>query len=233
MATTTTNIGLVKPELSDNFNLQEHFNNNWDKVDKAFGDMPDLSTVATSGSYNDLKDKPVIPEGYDDTDINNRLTDVETNKADKVSLATVATSGNYKDLKDKPTIPNAYDDTSLKNRVSNVESELANKASYETGTISNYSATYDNNSKMNGSYALIGDLCFVMATATTKGGWADIDYPLPVAAVNNSACLATDGTKSYRVSTDKNNAHLYIHRVEIGEYQADGEISFTLIYKYK
>lgn len=39
MATNTANIGLVKPELSDCFNLQQHFNNNWDKIDNAFGNI--------------------------------------------------------------------------------------------------------------------------------------------------------------------------------------------------
>lgn len=49
-----------------------------------------LAGVATSGSYNDLKDKPTIASFPD--------------------LAKVATSGSYTDLSDKPTIP-----TSLKN----------------------------------------------------------------------------------------------------------------------
>lgn len=48
-------------------------------------DIPTLATVATSGSYNDLTDKPTIPV-------------VPT-------LATVATSGSYNDLTDKPNIP--------------------------------------------------------------------------------------------------------------------------------
>lgn len=48
-------------------------------------DFPTLSTVATSGSYNDLTNKPTIPT--------------------LPTLATVATSGSYNDLKNKPTIP--------------------------------------------------------------------------------------------------------------------------------
>lgn len=36
----------------------------------------DLSTVATSGSYNDLTDKPTIPDEYDDTDVKNDITSV-------------------------------------------------------------------------------------------------------------------------------------------------------------
>jgi len=46
---------------------------------------PSLSTVAASGDYNDLSNKPTIPT--------------------VPALATVATSGSYSDLSDKPAIP--------------------------------------------------------------------------------------------------------------------------------
>ena len=57
----------------------------------------DLATVATSGSYTDLKDKPTIPEAPDLGEY-----------AKTADLATVATSGSYEDLTNKPTIPDAY-----------------------------------------------------------------------------------------------------------------------------
>ena len=50
-----------------------------------------LAAVATSGSYNDLTDKPTFSGSYND------LTD-------KPTLATVATSGNYDDLLNKPAL---------------------------------------------------------------------------------------------------------------------------------
>ena len=57
----------------------------------------DLSTVATSGSYNDLTDKPTIPPAY---------THPTSHPASMITgLATVATSGSYNDLSNKPTIP--------------------------------------------------------------------------------------------------------------------------------
>ena len=57
----------------------------------------DLSTVATSGSYNDLSDKPTIPSAY---------THPSTHPASMITgLAKVATSGSYNDLSNKPTIP--------------------------------------------------------------------------------------------------------------------------------
>ena len=71
-----------------------------------------LSTVAFSGSYTDLTNKPTIPdvsnyytksETYNQTEVNNLLS----TKADTSSLSTVATSGSYNDLLNKPTIPAA------------------------------------------------------------------------------------------------------------------------------
>ena len=71
-----------------------------------------LATVATSGSYNDLTNKPTIPdvsnyytksETYNQTEVNNLLS----TKADTSSLSTVATTGDYDDLLNTPTIPAA------------------------------------------------------------------------------------------------------------------------------
>ena len=71
-----------------------------------------LATVATSGSYNDLTNKPTIPdvsnyytksETYNQTEVNNLLS----TKADTSSLSKVATTGDYDDLLNTPTIPAA------------------------------------------------------------------------------------------------------------------------------
>jgi len=66
---------------------------------------PNLATVATSGSYNDLSDKPSIPAAQVQSDwsqSNSQAVDFIKNKP---NLATVATSGSYNDLSDKPDIP--------------------------------------------------------------------------------------------------------------------------------
>jgi hypothetical protein len=84
---------------------------------------PTLATVATSGSYNDLTNKPSIPAAQVNSDWNassglaqilNKptLATVATSGsyADLLhlpSFATVATSGSYTDLLNKPTIPAA------------------------------------------------------------------------------------------------------------------------------
>lgn len=64
---------------------------------------PDLATVATSGSYNDLTNKPTIPAAQTNSDWNS--TGGVTQILNKPSLAVVATSGSYTDLLNKPTIP--------------------------------------------------------------------------------------------------------------------------------
>lgn len=72
----------------------------------------ELAAVATSGDYNDLENKPVIPvvptnvsdfvndAGYITKDVDNL-----TNYKKSSDLATVATTGNYNDLSNKPQIP--------------------------------------------------------------------------------------------------------------------------------
>lgn len=73
----------------------------------------DLATVATSGSYNDLANKPEIPEGVIvDSTLSGSSTNAIQNKAvhtalagkaNTADLATVATSGSYNDLENIPT----------------------------------------------------------------------------------------------------------------------------------
>lgn len=102
------------------------------KVDTSgYAKTADLSTVATSGSYNDLKDKPTIPAAYElpvasattlggvkvgsGLDITNGVLSatgggiadaVDWSKVqNKPNFANVATSGDYNDLSNKPTIP--------------------------------------------------------------------------------------------------------------------------------
>lgn len=63
----------------------------------------DLATVATTGSYTDLINKPTIPAAQVNSDWNANSGVAQI--LNKPTLAAVATSGNYADLVDKPTIP--------------------------------------------------------------------------------------------------------------------------------
>lgn len=61
---------------------------------------PTLSIVATSGSYNDLLNKPTIPDAQVNSDWN--ATSGISQILNKPTLSIVATSGNYDDLLNKP-----------------------------------------------------------------------------------------------------------------------------------
>lgn len=95
-------------------------------ISSTYAKTADLASVATSGSYNDLKDTPTIPDAVTvDTAMSSTSTNPVQNKviyeelsnaviglkklivtkANTADLATVATSGSYNDLSDTPTIP--------------------------------------------------------------------------------------------------------------------------------
>lgn len=80
----------------------------WDKVQN----KPNFANVATSGSYNDLSNKPTIPsvEGLaSEAYVNEKVAAIEVPSLDgyakTAELAQVAKTGSYNDLADKPTIP--------------------------------------------------------------------------------------------------------------------------------
>ena len=78
--------------------------------DSGFIDSSVLAPVATSGSYNDLINKPTIPAAQVQSDwdqADNTQVDFIKNKP---TLAAVATSGSYNDLTDTPTIPENLSD---------------------------------------------------------------------------------------------------------------------------
>jgi len=73
----------------------------WDDIP----DKPELKEVATTGNYDDLINKPVIPEAQVNSDWN--ATSGIAEILNKPVLAKVATTGSYKDLKNKPTLGTA------------------------------------------------------------------------------------------------------------------------------
>ena len=87
------------------------FNNDAGYITNSVNDLTNytlssnLATVATTGDYDDLLDKPTIPDvsNFITKDVNNLTYYTKTS-----SLATVATSGSYNDLSNKPSIP-TYD----------------------------------------------------------------------------------------------------------------------------
>lgn len=85
-------------------------------------DKPNFSTVATSGSYNDLSNKPTIPTKVSDlTNDSGYITGIAWGDiTSKPSFSDIAISGSYNDLVDTPTIPTKT-------------SELTNDSGFITG----------------------------------------------------------------------------------------------------
>ena len=101
-------------------------NVNWENV----VGKPTFATVATSGDYNDLTNKPTIPTAY---------THPDTHPASMITgLSTVATSGSYADLTNKPTIPTVTND--LTNAL---------KSNYDTAYTHSQSAHAPSNAQKN------------------------------------------------------------------------------------
>ena len=88
----------IEAKLTGNITTHTHSQYLTEHQDLAgYAKTADLATVATTGSYNDLTNKPTIPEAY---------THPSTHPASMITgLAKVATSGSYDDLSNKPNIP--------------------------------------------------------------------------------------------------------------------------------
>ena len=74
-----------------------------DYTDAAKAKVDSLALVATSGSYNDLTNKPTIPTAFDDTEVRQRIGAIEAKESTWDAKSNF--SGSYNDLTDKPTIP--------------------------------------------------------------------------------------------------------------------------------
>lgn len=88
-------------------NVQSDWNESAANSDAFIKNKPNLAPVATSGSYNDLTDKPSAPEIPDQVNADWNATSGVAQILNKPNLATVATSGQYNDLEGKPAIPPA------------------------------------------------------------------------------------------------------------------------------
>ena len=155
----------------------------------------DVSPVALTGSYNDLTDKPTIPdmsnyytksETYNKTQVDDALS----LKANTAELATVATTGNYDDLTNKPTIPAAQVNSDW-NAVSGV-AEILNKPTIPTNTSDlNNDSDFQNETEVNNLIAEA--LLAVMPVDTETGNPCSFDTDIATSLVRLSAEITASG----------------------------------------
>ena len=81
-------------------NVQSDWTQTTTTADDYIKNKPTLATVATSGSYNDLQDKPTIPAAYDDTTLSGRVTALEN-----AGFLTTETDPNVPDWAKQQTKP--------------------------------------------------------------------------------------------------------------------------------
>ena len=129
---------------------------------------PSLATVATSGNYNDLSNKPNIPdisgiqskldgiaEGAEvnvQSDWNETTTTSDAYIKNKPTLATVATSGNYNDLTNRPTIP------SVDEFIKNISLDTSTETLYIVGSTSKTGSTTSLNTSSTDVYISGGEV---------------------------------------------------------------------------
>ena len=151
-----------------------------------------LATVARSGSYNDLTDKPTFSGSYNDlTDKPTLFSGSYNDLTDKPTLATVATSGSYNDLTDKPSFSGSYNDLTDKPTLfSGSYNDLTDKPTLATVATS-------------GSYNDLTDKP-TLASVATSGSYNDLtDKPTFSGSYNDLTDKPTLFSGSYNDLTDK------------------------------
>ena len=215
----------------------------WNDVEN----KPNFATVATSGSYNDLTDKPVIPEAPDLTPY-----------AKTADLSTVATSGSYNDLTDKPVIPEAPDLTNYatKEDLANAKPDLTPYAkTADLSTVATTGSYYDLKNKPDlfsgdyqdltnkptipqpytlptASYNTLGGVKVSQTDINRQYGIVYIDsdarlrVPFANQSANSNAGIVLPNAGQFEVTE---NGYMYLRpaSISIGGVKADGTTTIT------
>ena len=159
--------------------------------DSGFAYAANLATVATTGSYNNLSDKPTIPAAQVNSDWNSNSGVSQI--LNKPNLAAVATSGSYDDLTNKPTIPAAQVNSDW-NSNSGV-SQILNKPNLAAvATSGNYSDL--TNKPTLAAVATSGNYSDLinkptLATVATSGSYNDLTNKPTIQTINSVLLAGT------------------------------------------
>ena len=84
------------------------------------------------------------------------------------------------------------------------------------------------------AYSLIGDMCYLSGKVPLINGWRVVYYSLPVSSISSSVVLGKIDNDYFSISTStlENHSVIELKRMD-NSLMGSGEISFTLIYKYK
>ena len=107
----------------------------------------------------------------------------------------------------------------------------------EKGQVGENYAWYTDESQgysLSGTYSLIGDMCYLSGKVPLINGWRVVYYSLPVSSISSSVVLGKIDNDYFSISTStlENHSVIELKRMD-NSLMGSGEISFTLIYKYK
>ena len=222
-------------------NVQSDWNETATDSDAYIKNKPTLATVATSGNYNDLSNKPDISgkvdkvngKGLSTNDFTNDLktkldgiaagaevnvqSDWNATSGDafilnKPSLAKVATSGSYNDLNDTPTIPD----------ISGIQSKLDGIAE---GAQVNVQSDWNETTTTSDAYIKNKP---TLATVATSGNYNDLTNRPTIPSVDGfikNISLTTSAGKLYIVgSTSKAGTTTSLNTSTTEVYMQNGEV---------
>lgn len=205
--TGTTGRKITPKMLRDNFYTE-------DEVDTLLGSKAnsnDLATVATSGSYNDLSDKPTIPAApgtLNTTATTGQSTNASESLSGNITLHKISKTGSYSDLIGRPTI------TSIEPSGSN---HLTDVPVWENmiNAVPVYSTTglYGGNNTTSDNY---NDVTYYWDTAPTLGSTKAVTsggvYTALLDKVNSTSVssIVTLTEAQYETLSTKDSSTLYI-----------------------
>ena len=163
------------------------------QIDTTYAKSSDLASVATSGSYNDLSNKPTIPSApgaLDTTATTAQSTSASEALSGSVKLHKVSKTGTYSDLIGTPTISTT---------------PTTGTGLWDADTIINYIASRGQQLMTNGTLLLTSNYNFSSMTydgsdANASGGCV---YKTGTStSAKNDEYIAIDKTKTYRLTYD-------------------------------
>lgn len=230
---TTTNIGQIATNTNDITTINSTISGYGDVVTHDASDFAtaaqgilantavqpgDLSTVATTGNYNDLSNKPTIPAAQVNSDWNassgvaqilnkptlgTMATESASDYTPTSGLATVATTGAYSDLSGTPTIP------TVNNATLTIQKNSVGVATFTANASSNVTANITVPTKIsdltNDSNFANQDLSNLTSTGANIGNWSsnvtncitEIPQDVTVSLSDGTLTLAKD-SKCYK-----------------------------------
>ena len=192
----TSTLNSLRKKLTSNIDLSNYATKT-ELNSKA--NTSDLATIATSGSYNDLANKPTLFSG-DYADLDNKPTLFSGSYNDLANKPTLF-SGDYTDLTNKPTIPDISSYAT--------KTELASKAnSADLATIATSGSYNDLSNKptlFSGSY---NDLTNKPTIPDTNNFVTNSDLTANLAHSLEKSVTVTSANNTFTI--DPNNASLFL-----------------------